>query len=118
MHIEDYEWVLYLRGSLSKRRRSEIEAHLLNCDKCLFNYTKYSTGEDISDQNRLRTEKPWAKAHPVPLNRWFAMVAAVLILFVAVSFTPQGRIALANFWVSLEKFGDTLSGMFGIYNQY
>ena len=29
MHIEAYEWALYLKGALSERRMSEIEASVL-----------------------------------------------------------------------------------------
>ena len=38
MHIEAYEWALYLSGQLSERRMSEMEAHLKECDVCLETY--------------------------------------------------------------------------------
>lgn len=93
MHIEAYEWALYLKGALSERRMSEIEAHLRSCDRCLEAYAALASGE-------ARLE---AAVKPARGSFWrvfanrrrrpvFAMAAAALCVLLVVLSTPGGKI--------------------------
>lgn len=108
MHIETYEWALYLTGQLSERRMSEIEAHLRSCDRCLEAYAALASGE-------ARLE---AAVKPARGSFWrvfanrrrrpvFAMAAAALCVLLVVLSTPGGKIV----W---GQFTRTLRGWFAI----
>ncbi len=115
MHIEDYEWVLYLHGDLSEKRESEMEAHLANCDHCLAAYTKVRTGEEIQLESKVPEKKSFWRLSARPRSlRWAALAAIVLMMFIGVSFTPAGRIAWANFQLTLESLGNSLAEVFGV----
>lgn len=105
MHIETYEWGLYLTGQLSERRMSEIEAHLESCDRCLEAYAALASGE-------ARLE---AAVKPARGSFWrvfanrrrrpvFAMAAAALCVLLVVLSTPGGKIVWGQFTRTLREW--------------
>ncbi len=105
MHIEAYEWALYLKGALSEWRMSEIEAHLRSCDRCLEAYAALASGE-------ARLE---AAAKPARGSFWrafanrrrrpvFAMAAAALCVLLVVLSTPGGKIVWGQFTRTLREW--------------
>lgn len=115
MHIEDYEWVLYMHGDLSKKRESEMEAHLENCSQCLAAYVRITTGESIEPAvKKSISSQKWKQTGKPRSLRWGVLAALVLLLFIGVSFTPSGQIAWANLRLTLEELGNTLGEVFGV----
>ena len=105
MHIEAYEWALYLNRALSERRMSEIEAHLESCDRCLEAYAALASGE-------ARLE---AAVKPARGSFWrvfanrrrrpvFAMAAAALCVLLVVLSTPGGKIVWGQFTRTLREW--------------
>lgn len=115
MHIEDYEWVLYMHGDLSKKRESEMEAHMESCSQCLAAYVRITTGEKIeTERNETMTPHVWQQAARRQSMRWSTLAAIVLLVFIGVSFTPGGQIAWANIRQSLVTLGNSLTSNFGV----
>ena len=115
MHTEDYEWVLYKHGHLSKRREMEIEAHLRCCDRCLAAYTKMMAGEEDQSKSPSERKKSFIQL-PVKSNpfRWATLAAIIFVVFIGFSFMPGGKVAWANIRLSIESLGNSLSELFGV----
>ncbi len=115
MHIETYEWLLYLHGDLDPGRAAEFEAHLAACDECLAAYVKIAAGEDILPEQAAAIRAPRTATRAVLHRlRWAGLTAALVLFFILVSVTPPGRTAWASFILSLEKFGNALSDTFQV----
>ena len=99
MHIEAYEWALYLSGRLSERRMSEMEAHLKECDACLETYAALASGEGAKPA-RFRFLQPLTRGRrPV-----FGAIAAVCVVFLIFLSTPTGKIVWAELTQSLREW--------------
>lgn len=115
MHIEDYEWVLYMHGDLSKKRESEMEAHMESCSQCLAAYVRITTGEKIeTERNGTMIPRVWQQAAGRQSMRLATLAAIVLLVFIGVSFTPGGQSAWANIRQSLVTLGNSLTSNFGV----
>ncbi|AOH44114.1 hypothetical protein BEQ56_11940 [Anaerolineaceae bacterium oral taxon 439] len=99
MHIEAYEWALYLSGQLSERRMSEMEAHLKECDVCLETYAALAAGEGAKPA-RFRFLRPFTRGRR-PVFGAIAAVCVVLLIFLS---TPTGKIVWAELTQSLREW--------------
>lgn len=105
MHIETYEWALYLTGQLSERRMSEIEAHLESCDRCLEAYAALASGEARLEAAVKPARGSFWRAFANRRRRpVFAMAAAALCVLLVVLSTPGGKIVWGQFTRTLREW--------------
>lgn len=104
MHIEAYEWALYLSGQLSERRMSEMEAHLKECDVCLETYAALAAGERTPDPAEKPARFRFLRSFTRGRRPVFGAIAAVCVVFLIFLSTPTGKIVWGQVTRTLREW--------------
>ncbi len=116
-HYDDFEWILYRSGLLSKRMMEEMSDHLESCDACLERYLATLDVPVPVPAGRPAREPIHFQRNSTASRRMrWASAAALIFIFLAIlmGITPQGQTVLAQIRNRLEDIGNTLTELFGL----